>query len=185
MGADGDGRRLADLWEQYAGRVQAYALRHVDGHASQEVVSETFLIAWRRLEDVPSDPLPWLLVVARNTISNQRRSHHRARGLEREMARVAHLAQPSSSSDQASEARATALGALAALSAKEREALLLVAWDGLSGAQAATVAGCSIAAFKVRLSRARRHLTSAIEVQDAPELARTDQMTTSSHRSSS
>jgi len=51
-------REFTALWQQHAPRVMAYALRYV------EVVADTFLVAWRRLADVPRHPLPWLLVVA-------------------------------------------------------------------------------------------------------------------------
>jgi RNA polymerase sigma-70 factor (ECF subfamily) len=39
-----------------------------------EGLAETFLVAWRRLDDVPDDPLPWLYRVARRVLANQRRS---------------------------------------------------------------------------------------------------------------
>ena len=51
------------------------------------------------------------------------------------------------------------LAALGELTELEREALLLIAWDGLSNGAAAAVAGCSVRAFEVRLSRARARLT--------------------------
>ena len=69
--------RFTALWDAYAGRVFAYTCRHVDHHSAQEVVSETFLVAWRRLDEVPEQALPWLLVVARNTVNNNRRSVRR------------------------------------------------------------------------------------------------------------
>ena len=53
------------------------------------------------------------------------------------------------------------LTALAELSELEREAVLLVAWDGLANRDAAAVAGCSLRAFEVRLSRARARLDRA------------------------
>lgn len=65
MGAsDHEGRAFTAMWEQHAPRIMAYALRHVDPDTAQEVLAETFLVAWRRLRDVPGQPLPWLLVVA-------------------------------------------------------------------------------------------------------------------------
>lgn len=54
--------------------------------------------------------------------------------------------------------------ALAGLTEHEREALLLVAWEGLSAADAARVAGCSVAAFRVRLHRARRRVAGRLGV---------------------
>jgi RNA polymerase sigma-70 factor (ECF subfamily) len=147
-----------DLWRRYSSRVMAYALRHVDPGTAQDVVSETFLVAWRRLRDVPDQPLPWLLVVARNTIANRRRSGYRQTMLHAELQRLERVAETSDSAEISAVQRTAALAALAALSAVEREALLLVAWDGLSVAQAAKVAGCSTAAFHLRLHRARRRL---------------------------
>src|SRR3954466_6674840 len=77
------------LWSAHAPRVHAYAMRHVDPDTAQEVVSETFLVAWRRLTEVPGEALPWLIVVARNTIANANRSHYRQRVLHDELARLA------------------------------------------------------------------------------------------------
>lgn len=89
MAGPSNAQRFAKMWEQHAARVQAYVAQHVGVDDAQEVVSETFLVAWRRLADVPGDPLPWLLVVARNTIANHRRSTYRGRVLEVELSRVA------------------------------------------------------------------------------------------------
>src|SRR3954447_17608150 len=136
----------------------AYALRHVDRDGAQEIVPETFLVAGRRLADVPAKPLPWLLVVARNTIANHRRSHDRRMRLLAEVARVHHLAEPTPAAEVTALQRAEVLAALAGLTAAEPEALLLVAWDGLEPADAALVAGCSLPAFRLRLFRARRRL---------------------------
>ncbi|GCE76957.1 RNA polymerase sigma factor [Cellulomonas biazotea] len=167
--AQPDTVRFAALWDRYAARVQAYALRHVDPDTAQEVVSETFLVAWRRLVDVPGEPLPWLLVVARNTVANHRRSHHRARLLAHEVARL-ELVVPRAvdAPDRVVAERDALLRALARLTAREREAVLLVAWDGLDPSQAAEVARCSPTAFKVRLHRARRRLDAALAADDEP-----------------
>lgn len=64
--------------------------------------------------------------------------------------------------------------ALAGLPDGDREALLLVGWDGLSNPQAAGVAGCSQGAFKVRLHRARRRLAKALNQTRPDEAAMTD-----------
>ena len=144
-------------------------MRHVDRDTAQEVVSETFLVAWRRLADVPGEPLPWLLVVARNTIANHRRSHHRARLLATEVARLEHvMPRTSDATDGLVAERDALLRALARLTMREREALLLVAWDGLTPADAAAVARCSPATFRVRLHRARRRLDDALTPDERP-----------------
>ncbi|MEJ3743050.1 RNA polymerase sigma factor [Actinomycetes bacterium KLBMP 9797] len=158
-------RRFVALWTEHAPRVMAYALRHVDPDTAQDVVSETFLVAWRRLARVPDDPLPWLIVVARNTIANQRRSGHRQARVAAELERLRQVAEPAAAADVLATERAAVLAALAALTDREREALLLVAWDGLSPQQAAKVAGCSLPAFHVRLFRARRRLGAVADLE--------------------
>lgn len=174
LGHPSDAQRFTALWDAYAHRIQAYSMRHVDAETAQEVVSETFLVAWRRLRDVPGEPLPWLIVVARNTIANDRRSKYRARTLAAELQRLAAVA-PSVTSGAEAEVveRETMLRGLAALTVKEREALLLIAWDGLSAADAATVAGCSTTALHVRIHRARRRLAGLVDEPPARDPALT------------
>lgn len=164
---DPDAVRFTELWELYSRRVFAYACRHVGPEEAQEIVSETFLVAWRRLVDVPGHPLPWLLVVARNTVSNHRRSSYRGALLAEELTRLEQTAASAQGVDVTVTDRAQALARLARLSSKDREALLLVSWDGLTPAEAAQVSGCSVTAFQVRLHRARRRLQS-----DDPTAAR-------------
>lgn len=158
---------FAALWDAHAARVLGYARRRVGPDAAEEVVAETFLVAWRRLDRVPPEPLPWLLVVARNTIANQRRATGRRDALTVELAGFAAVVTTAAAPDVGVVERQALLRALAALSAAEREALLLVGWDGLEAADAAAVAGCSVTAFRMRLSRARRRLAAAAD--EAPE----------------
>ncbi|MFC4604435.1 RNA polymerase sigma factor [Rhodococcus kronopolitis] len=158
--APGDSARFTALWDDYAGRVFAYACRHVDHHTAQEVVSEAFLVAWRRLSEVPDQALPWLLVVARNTVANHRRGDRRRDALTEKISRIEQVAGSAPGADVAVTDRAEVLASLATLTAVEREALLLTAWDGLTATEAARVVGCSVPAMHVRLYRARRRLQS-------------------------
>ena len=66
-------RRLEALFDAHSGRVFAYAARRSSPQDADDVVGETFLVAWRRLDAVPPDALPWLLGVARKVLSNRRR----------------------------------------------------------------------------------------------------------------
>jgi RNA polymerase sigma factor (sigma-70 family) len=152
-------------FEQLSPRVYAYARRQCDPAAAQDVVADTFLVAWRRWSHVPPDPLPWLLVVARNTIANRRRHDARQDRLVDAVGRLQQLTGPAAAADQDVLEREAVLAGLADLSGLEREALLLVAWDGLSNADAARVADCSQRAFEVRLSRARARLARAMTNQ--------------------
>jgi RNA polymerase sigma factor (sigma-70 family) len=158
-------------FEQLSPRVYAYARRQCDPVAAQDVVADTFLVAWRRWAEVPSDPLPWLLVVARNTIANRRRHDARQNRLVDAVGRLELLAGGGAAADQGVLERAAFLDALRQLTEAEREALLLVAWDGLANADAARVAGCSRRAFEVRLSRARARLTRAMSEPSARAVA--------------
>jgi RNA polymerase sigma factor (sigma-70 family) len=158
---------FATLFGELSPAVFGYARRQCDLASAQDVVADTFLVAWRRRDVVPDPALPWLLVVARNTIANRRRHEHRQDRLIETVARLASVAAPA---DHDVGERDAMLRSLAGLSAIEREAVLLVAWDGLSNRDAAAVAGCSVRAFEVRLSRGRarlaRDLTTTVVAND-------------------
>jgi RNA polymerase sigma-70 factor (ECF subfamily) len=138
-------------------RVLAYALCRADRDQALDATGETFLVAWRRFGDLPDEPLPWLLGVARQVIAGQRRASGRHAALVTRLA--AQPAQPPAS-DPADQVAADShvAAALAGLREGDREVLTLLAWDGLSPAQAAESLGCSRASFAVRLHRARRRL---------------------------
>ncbi|MEG3614762.1 sigma-70 family RNA polymerase sigma factor [Isoptericola haloaureus] len=181
---DAAAARLAALWDDHAVRVHAYALRHTDPDTAQDLLSETFLVAWRRLEDVPDDALPWLLVVARNLRHNTLRAQVRRRELDTELTRLEAAAPAVESAPEAlATERDALLRGLAALTEREREALLLVAWDGLSPAQAADVADCTTATLHVRLHRARRRLAAVVDDPGTASTARPTSDAPSSRRS--
>jgi RNA polymerase sigma-70 factor (ECF subfamily) len=150
--------RFELLYAKHAPAVKAYALRRANSSTADDVVAEVFVVCWRRFDEVPADPLPWLLGVARRVLSTQRRGERR-RGVLRD--RLTETV--ADSIDATPEVGDGALaGALARLSDADRELLLLIAWDGLSPAQAATVLGVKPATVRVRLMRARRRLTHAL-----------------------
>ena len=149
-----DLRGFEALFHRHADAVHDYAMRRSDPETAQEVVAETFAVAWRRRATVPDPPLPWLLGVARRVLANERRSRGRAAALEVRLVR-----EPAASADDPAgeiDVRLSALAALERLEPDEREALELLAWEGLSVAQAAEVLGCSRASITVRVRRARR-----------------------------
>jgi DNA-directed RNA polymerase specialized sigma24 family protein len=65
--------RFEQLFKAHYERVLSYALRRTNSSVADDAVAETFLIAWRRLESIPRDELPWLLGVTRRVLANQRR----------------------------------------------------------------------------------------------------------------
>ncbi len=156
--------RLTRLYREHAARIVGYALHRGAGDAAGDILSETFTIAWRRLDDVPDPALPWLLGVARNTLAHHWRSQGRRNALEDEVARVVGGREDHGPdiADAVIE-RALVLRALDSLSEDDREVLLLIGWDGLSATEASAVLGCARGAFSVRLHRARRRLERALD----------------------
>ncbi|WP_229072009.1 RNA polymerase sigma factor [Actinoplanes sp. DH11] len=154
------------LYAQNHRRVYAYAVARAGRSLADEVVAETFLVAWRRFAQMPSGAaLPWLLGVARNVIRERYRDEERQRVLAAEM--LTWAADTPDVADGVAE-RSAVLTALAALSENDREVLTLIAWDGLSPRAAARVVGCSTPTFLVRLHRARNRLTRAAASAEEP-----------------
>jgi RNA polymerase sigma-70 factor (ECF subfamily) len=181
--------RFVELYDACYRRVLGYALQHLEADAAQDVASETFLISWRRLPEVPEPPLPWLLAVARNLLRQQYGAATRRRRLE---ARITALTSEGDllawDAGEHVVERAAALEALHALPKDDIEALTLTTWHGLSPAEAATVVGCSPRAFTVRLSRARRRLADALSsaevAQPSPRLAKRASLGCAGHAAS-
>ena len=150
-------------------RVYAYAVARAGRSLADEVVAETFLVAWRRFSQMPGGAaLPWLLGVARNVIRERYRDEGRQRAVAAEM-----LAWAADAPDVAAGVaeRSAILTALAGLSENDREVLTLTAWDGLSTRAAAQVVNCSAPAFLVRLHRARTRLARAVAAAEEPAAA--------------
>lgn len=159
-GRDSD---LEALFRRHYPAVLAYLLRRVDDAATAEdLCAETFAVAWRRRDVVPADALPWLLASARRLLANHRRATRRQGALFLKVAQEGSTDQVIDPAEIAEE-RATLAAAFGRLNEREREVLLLVAWEGLDNRQAATVVGCSTATFSLRLHRARRRLMKEIE----------------------
>jgi RNA polymerase sigma-70 factor (ECF subfamily) len=156
------------MFDRHARWVYAYAARRSTPDAANEVVGETFLIAWRKLDAVPTDPLPWLLNVAGKVLANRRRAADRRGDLTAELARDLR-ASPAFDPADAVSTRLTARAALDRLPPAEREALTLVAWDGLDVRAGAVAAGCSRATFSVRLHRARRRMMKELGLSRHPQ----------------
>jgi len=152
--------RFTGLYDGYRSRVYAYAVSRGGRQMADEVVSEVFLVAWRKLDKLPDDPLPWLLVTARNVIGGEFRAAARQESVAAELRSwVSETAMDVA--DEVSERHAV-LRALTALPEVDRELLTLSAWHGLSPRDAASVVGCSVATYFVRLHRARRRLENAL-----------------------
>lgn len=179
---ESDERRFERLYDQHHDRVAAYLLSRTDRESAQDALSRTFEIAWRRFDDVPVRQLPWLLGVARRTLATQRRAQGRRDALFDRIA-AGGLGGAHDGGDQLADRQLMAQ-ALSRLTELEREAVLLVAWDGLSQREAAIVLGCSRVAVAVRVHRARQRLTAAMNESAESKPQAPPQRTAGEHRPS-
>jgi RNA polymerase sigma-70 factor (ECF subfamily) len=156
--------RFERCFREHYARVLAFAMRRVSGRdVAEDVVADTFAVAWRRRDCIPEAPLPWLYAIAGNVIANEYRSTRRRGNLGERLAQEAGTAEKESDPAETIDRRDGFAVAFAALDEAEREVLRLVAWEGLSTREGAQVLGCSAAAFRVRVHRARRKLAKQLE----------------------
>jgi len=141
------------LFETHYAPVHAFAARRVGRDLADEVTAETFLVAWRRLEAVPAEPLPWLYGVARNVVLRQ----HGASARQAKTRELIARERPGAVADDYGEHDGL-WRAWEQLSDTDREVLSLAAWEELSVRDAARVLGVPTSVFSVRLHRARRRL---------------------------
>jgi RNA polymerase sigma factor (sigma-70 family) len=152
---------FVELYQRHYAHVLRYGYRRVGPDRAPDVAAETFLVAWRRLGDIPDPPLPWLYGVARNTVSelrrrDQRDEHTRSRSARELLART--VPDPAESAERT----LVVADALAQLSEADQELLQLSAWEDLAVPSIAQVLGCSTTAAAVRLHRARRRLATVL-----------------------
>lgn len=159
--------RFRAVYDANYHRVLGYALRRAATREdAEDVVAETFLTAWRRLEELPrgGGAGPWLYGVARNALANQRRGQQRRGRLWGRL-----QAEPVPVGGQAIEGDdqlASVAAAFARLRGADRELLALAAWEELDPGEIATVLGCSRNAARIRLHRARRRLGRELQRTD-------------------
>jgi RNA polymerase sigma factor (sigma-70 family) len=155
-----DTERFERIYQRHFSRVAAYLLARTDQDSAADALSRTFEIAWRRLPDVPAEPVGWLLEVARRVLAEQRRARSRRDALTIRINESAVVESEDHLGTMV--ARETVLAAIADLTPFQQEALLLIAWDGLSEREAAAMLGCSRGAFALRMHRARKQLYTAL-----------------------
>lgn len=136
--------------------------RYVSADATdvEDLLADVLAIAWRRLDEIPDDATAaWLFGVARHRLSNARTRRNRR---DRIMAPIRPRVSSAAAEDEAI-ADLTLREGLQRLPAKEREALTLTAWEGLSPSELAVALGVSVNAAAIRLSKAKAHLLSLLE----------------------
>ncbi|MGW0781994.1 RNA polymerase sigma factor [Streptomyces sp. NPDC002913] len=170
------------LFDRYADDIHRYVARRLGTEAADDLMAETFVIAFqqRRRYDVSRPQVrPWLYGIATHLVGGHRRAE--ARRL-RALARAASTADTGGSDDgepmadrvaarvSAEGLRAELAGALAALPARYRDVLLVVAWGDLDYAEAAEALGVPVGTVRSRLHRARKKLRAALGGSDPTQL---------------
>jgi RNA polymerase sigma-70 factor (ECF subfamily) len=163
------------VYSGYFHEIALYVARRVAPDEVDDVVAKVFMVAWRRLEQLPAPPEDrlWLFGVARRCVANHVRSAIRRTRLQ---SKLEHEDAPARSVSLATDPRVDlVVAAMEKLKALDREALRLVLWDELTQAQAATVLGCSENAFEIRYRRARKSVRDAVEgsSQSSPSISAT------------
>ena len=158
---DGSEQRYRRLFDRYHRQVYAYCRRRTDAETAADCLAETFLVAWRRIVDVPAGAagLGWLYGVARRVLANEFRRTRRSRRL------VARLRADNSAPDPSPEVvvvrrdrDGVMLAALARLRSQDQEVLRLAWWEELPHTQIASTLGCSPNAATHRIHRAARRV---------------------------
>jgi RNA polymerase sigma-70 factor (ECF subfamily) len=159
------------LYGQHFEAIYAYVLRRAGTADTADLVADVFATAWRRIADVPAPPdsRMWLYGVARRVVSqsyrtNARRDHLNVK-LGRNFPSVARDEPP-----EVSDLEVKVLGLIENLKDDDRELVTLIAWDGLTHAEVATVLGCSVNAIGIRWHRALKGLRRDLgaEPMDSP-----------------
>jgi RNA polymerase sigma-70 factor (ECF subfamily) len=142
-----------------------------DAGSCDDVVAETFLIAWRRWDDLPlpDRQLPWLYSIAFHVLSNQRRSRDRR---DRLHARVAMERASDEDTDASGLDTESLLLALGQLRSHDRELLEFVYWERLTYRDIALIMGISENAVGIRINRAKKNLKIHLQsrTDDIPNL---------------
>jgi RNA polymerase sigma factor (sigma-70 family) len=176
--------RFRELYERNYPFILRYVRRRLDVRTSSDldVVSESFAVAWRRLDDVPLAPedLPWLYGVTRNVLRRQQRRGRQVRRLQ-----IRLELQPEVSSEPLgvdAETRTAVRQAIGALSEIDQEIVTLSFWEALTHAQIASVLDLSENAVELRLRRARSRLRATLSVWGLDDVVANRAATTTSNK---
>lgn len=150
--------RFRRVYAEHFDAILGYALRRASAEDAADVAADTFLVAWRRLGDVPEPPATrlWLYGVARRCLANQRRGARRRDDLAAALRSGLLSVVPDHSA--VAVARVDAAAGIDRLPAGEREIVRLATWEGLEPREIAGVLGLSAVVVRKRLSRARARL---------------------------
>ena len=155
--------RFNEVFGAYHDEIWRYAMRRCAYDDAANIVSDTFLTAWRRVQDIPAgvNARLWLYKVASHCVTNQQRGQRRYLRLVSRLADNSPPANTTEAEGVAPDHRELHL-AFAQLSKSDQELLRLLTWEELSHEQVATVLGITANAVALRARRARRNLRSKL-----------------------
>jgi RNA polymerase sigma-70 factor (ECF subfamily) len=159
-------RRFEALHEAHKLEVLAYCTRRLGRIDAADACSETFLVAWRRLDDIPPPPktLPYLYGIASRVVSNQFRTLRRRSRLDAKLGALGVSVAPDPAILVLQSARdQEVVAAVRKLKPKDREIVMLYAWEDLPRETIAEVVGMTRAAVNQRLHRANKRLALILE----------------------
>lgn len=169
---DGGVDRFRSLFDLHLDPVWRFVRRRCGStEDADEVVAETFAVAWRRRAELPppDEVGLWLFGVARRVLANQRRTAERQGRLHLRLAAVAATAPSTGAPADAGIGQGHRLpDALARLDPDDCELLLLRAWDGLAVQDIAVLLECTPNAASLRLHKARCRLSTLLEPKEPP-----------------
>ena len=158
--------RFEAIWAEHSLKVRAYCIRRVAEHEADDVCAEIFLVIWRRLDEVPLPPQTLLYIygIAGKVVSNHTRSFRRRARLDEKLRNlaVAPPADPAFLVVQGSDDAAVA-AAVRSLSGKDREIVMLYAWEDLPREDIAQIMGMTRSAVDQRIHRSYQRLARALE----------------------
>ena len=151
MPAPRDEAAFRQVYARYYDDMWRYATRRVPPADAAALLSDIFLVVWRRLGAAPAEPrtVAWLYTIARHCLANQRRAERRQGRLR---SRLSILPSTSAAEDDVDNGLETALSRL---EEEDQELLRLLYWEELSHGEVAVVLGISANAVAIRSHRAR------------------------------
>jgi RNA polymerase sigma factor (sigma-70 family) len=166
-------QRFEDLFVATRDDILSFLLRRTAQPAdAADVLADTYLVAWRRLEDVPpgEEARLWLFGVARRLLANHHRGARRrsllagelGSALERATTTISPADRDLVSRDQLAQLQ----NVIASLGRQDLDVLTLHVWEGLSPAEIAVVTGENTSTVRVRLHRARQRVRTAVSALD-------------------
>lgn len=169
---DATTRAFREVFEAHGDAIARYCLRRLSPPDAQDAAAEVFLVAWRRIEEMPvgDDALLWLYGVARNVVRNSHRARGRAERLSGRLRREPLYADPGPEMQIVRrEEEQELVAAMQRLSNDDQEVLRLRAYERLTIPQISQVVGCSEEAAKKRVKRALKRLRALVPTADAAE----------------